>query len=93
MGLCRPQCKRNSTTIAIALQDIHIHQGKNGENGPPKVMLSMGKGKITPGNLQGPLTGEQLSDLAKLMQDRNTNVNVHTQQNQNGEIRGQISGS
>jgi hypothetical protein len=56
-------------------------------------MLSMGKGKITPGNLQGPLTGEQLSDLAKLMQDRNTNVNVHTQQNQNGEIRGQISGS
>jgi hypothetical protein len=71
----------------------HIHQGKSGENGPPVVMLSMGKGKITSGDLQGPLSGEQLSNLAKLMQDRNTYVNVHTQQNQNGEIRGQISGS
>jgi hypothetical protein len=56
-------------------------------------MLSMGKGKITSGDLQGPLSGEQLSNLAKLMQDRNTYVNVHTQQNQNGEIRGQIAGS
>ena len=71
----------------------HIHQGKSGENGPPVVMLSMGKGKITSGDLQGPLNGEQLSNLAKLMQDRNTYVNVHTQQNQNGEIRGQIAGS
>ncbi|HEY7079645.1 MAG TPA: CHRD domain-containing protein [Nitrososphaeraceae archaeon] len=71
----------------------HIHNGKSGENGPPLVMLSMGKGKITSGDLQGPLAGEQLSDLAKLMQDRNTYVNVHTQQNQNGEIRGQIVGS
>ncbi|HEY7573260.1 MAG TPA: CHRD domain-containing protein [Nitrososphaeraceae archaeon] len=71
----------------------HIHQGKSGENGPPIVMLSMGKGKITSGDLQGPLAGKQLSDLTKLMQDRNTYVNVHTQQNQNGEIRGQISSS
>jgi hypothetical protein len=71
----------------------HIHQGKSGENGPPVVMLSIGKGKITSGDLQGPLSGEQLSNLAKLMQDRNTYVNVHTQQNQNGEIRGQIAGS
>src|SRR5215831_2554478 len=71
----------------------HIHQGKTGENGPPVVMLSMGKGKITSGDLQGPLSGEQLSNLAKLMQDRNTYVNVHTQQNQNGEVRGQIAGS
>src|SRR5215475_6040825 len=30
----------------------HIHQGKSGENGPPVVMLSMGKGKITSGDLQ-----------------------------------------
>jgi hypothetical protein len=71
----------------------HIHNGKSGENGPPVVMLFMGKGKITSADLQGPLSGEQLSDLAKLMQDRNTYVNVHTQQNQNGEIRGQIAGS
>ena len=71
----------------------HIHQGKSGENGPPIVMLSMGKGKITSGDLQGPLSGEQLSDLEKLVQNGNTYVNVHTQQNQNGEIRGQIAGS
>jgi hypothetical protein len=50
----------------------HIHQGKSGENGPPIAMLCMGKGKITSGDLQGPLSGEQLSDLAKLMQDGNT---------------------
>jgi hypothetical protein len=71
----------------------HIHQGKSGENGQPVVMLSMGKAKITPGDLQGPLNGKQLSDLVKLLEDGNAYVNVHTQQNQNGEIRGQIKGS
>jgi hypothetical protein len=30
----------------------HIHQGKSGENGPPIVMLSMGKGKITSGDIR-----------------------------------------
>lgn len=38
----------------------HIHQGKSGGNGPHIVMLSMGKGRITSGDLQGPLSGEQL---------------------------------
>jgi hypothetical protein len=57
------------------------------------VMLSMGKAKITPGDLQGPLNGKQLSDLVKLLEDGDAYVNVHTQQNQNGEIRGQITGS
>ena len=37
----------------------HIHQGKSGGNGPHIVMLSMGKGRITSGDLQGPLSGEQ----------------------------------
>jgi hypothetical protein len=71
----------------------HIHQGKPGENGQPVVMLSMGKAKITPGDLQGPLSGKQLSDLVKLLENGDAYVNVHTQQNQNGEIRGQIAGS
>jgi hypothetical protein len=71
----------------------HIHQGKPGENGQPVVMLSMGKAKITPGDLQGPLSGKQLSDLVKLLENGDAYVNVHTQQNQNGEIRGQITGS
>jgi CHRD domain len=73
----------------------HIHQGKTGENGQPvTTALSMGKGKITSSDLQGPLTGKQISDLVDLMKNGGAYVNVHTQQHQNGEIRGQImSGS
>ena len=68
----------------------HIHQGKSGENGQPVVPLSMGKAKITSGDLQGPLSGKQLADLVSLLENGDAYVNVHTQQNQNGEIRGQI---
>jgi hypothetical protein len=72
----------------------HIHQGKAGENGQPVAPLSMGKGKITSSDLKGPLAGKQISDLADLMKNGGAYVNIHTQQNQNGEIRGQImSGS
>lgn len=73
----------------------HIHQGKAGESGQPiTAPLSMGKGKITSSDLQGPLAGKQTSDLVDIMKNGGAYVNVHTQQNQNGEIRGQImSGS
>jgi hypothetical protein len=72
----------------------HIHQGKAGENGQPVAPLSMGKGKITSSDLKGPLAGKQISDLVDLMKNGGAYVNIHTQQNQNGEIRGQImSGS
>ena len=72
----------------------HVHQGKAGENGQPVAPLSMGKGKITSSDLKGPLAGKHISDLADLMKNGGAYVNVHTQQNQNGEIRGQImSGS
>jgi hypothetical protein len=69
----------------------HIHQGKPGEMGPPVAKLSMGNGKITSADLQGPLAGKQMSDLVNIMKNGGAYVNVHTQQNQNGEIRGQIS--
>jgi hypothetical protein len=59
--------------------------------GPPVAMLSMGNGKITSADLQGPLAGKQMSDLVNIMKNGGAYVNVHTQQNQNGEIRGQIS--
>ena len=36
------------------------------------------------------MTDKQLSDLVRTMRDGETYVNVHTQQNPNGEIRGQI---
>jgi hypothetical protein len=59
--------------------------------GPPVAMLSMGNGKITSADLEGPLAGKQMSDLVDIMKNGGAYVNVHTQQNQNGEIRGQIS--
>ena len=71
----------------------HIHQGKAGENGQPVDCVIHWKGKDNIGDLQGPLNGKQLSDLAKVLEDGNAYVNVHTQQNQNGEIRGQIASS
>jgi hypothetical protein len=71
----------------------HIHQGKAGENGLPVAPLSMGNGKITASNLQGPLSGKQLKDLVDLMSNGGAYVNIHTQQHQDGEIRGQITSS
>jgi hypothetical protein len=54
--------------------------------------LSLGKGKITSSDLQGPLAGKQISDLGNIMKNGGAYANVHTQQNQNGKIRGQITG-
>src|ERR671931_828553 len=83
--------KLNATNLNNFMM-AHIHQGKAGENGPPVTApLSMGSGKITASDLQGPLAGKQLSDLINLMKTGGTYTNIHTQTNQNGEIRGQIS--
>jgi CHRD domain-containing protein len=84
-----------TTTNLNGFMMAHIHQGKSGENGPPiTTPLQMGKGKITSSDLQGSLAGKQISDLVDLMKNGGAYVNVHTNQNQNGEIRGQImSGS
>ena len=80
----------------------HIHSGKQGENGPPIVPLYksdtpsgpivgiLAKGNITADTFQGPMTGKPISDLITAMQNGETYVNIHTQQNPNGEIRGQI---
>ena len=79
-----------STTSLNGFMMAHVHQGKAGENGQPVAALSMGKGKITSSDLQGPLAGKQISDLVNIMKNGGAYVNAHTQQNQNGEIRGQI---
>jgi hypothetical protein len=81
-----------SATNLQGFMMAHIHQGKAGENGQPVAGLQMGKGKITSSDLQGSLAGKQISDLVNLMKSGGAYTNVHTQQNQNGEIRGQISG-
>jgi hypothetical protein len=77
----------------------HIHSGKQGENGPVVVTLFKNDspsnevsetGSITPDKLEGPMAGKQLTDLASAMSNGDTYVNIHTEQNPNGEIRGQL---
>jgi hypothetical protein len=76
----------------------HIHLGKQGENGPIVVTLFKydspmnqvsERGTFTAEELEGPLAGKQLSDLAIAGANGTLYVNIHTQQNPNGEIRGQ----
>ena len=50
----------------------------------------MSEGTITAANLEGPMAGKLLSTLTSGMHNEQTYVNVHTQQNPDGEIRGQI---
>ena len=80
----------------------HIHSGKPGENGPVVVTLfkydsPMNQvsetGSITADKLEGPMAGKQLSDLTTAMSNGGAYVNIHTEQNPNGESRGQLSGS
>jgi hypothetical protein len=77
----------------------HIHLGAKGENGPvvftlfkydtPKDQV-LESGAITADKLEGPMAGKQLSDLATAGVNGMLYVNIHTVQNPNGEIRGQI---
>ncbi len=77
----------------------HIHSGQPGENGPVVVTLFsfdspmsqvQENGTISADMLEGPMQGKQISDLAAAMSNGGAYVNVHTEQNPNGEIRGQI---
>ena len=80
----------------------HIHSGKPGENGPvvvtlfkytsPKDQVSE-VGKLTADKLQWPMAGKKISDLTTAMTNGGTYVNIHTEKNPNGEIRGEISNS
>jgi hypothetical protein len=80
----------------------HIHQGNGSENGPIIVPLfntstptgpvtgQLAEGHITPANFVGPIQGKQLDELIALMQNGTAYVNVHTEQNPQGEIRGTV---
>lgn len=91
--------------IAINIDKVtkaHIHQGSSSEAGPVVATLfnastptgptsgELTDGFITSANLEGPLQGKQLSDLIALMQNGQAYINVHTEQNPDGEIRGTI---
>ncbi|HEX9616072.1 MAG TPA: CHRD domain-containing protein, partial [Anaerolineales bacterium] len=89
--------KEDLTTLLfhVAVADIsnvtaaHIHDGLPGENGPILFDLFTGSGTFDPGN---PVTGsltlteEQVIELVA----GNFYVNVHTEANPGGEIRGQL---
>jgi CHRD domain len=88
----------NVTGIQGATQG-HIHSGVEGENGPIVVTLFnfdspqsevFEKGNITASNLEGPMQGKTIPDLIGAMKNGSTYVNVHTEQNPNGETRGQL---
>ena len=80
----------------------HIHQGSSDENGDIVVTLfnpsspttevsgELANGTITASNLEGPLQGKQMSDLIGLINNGTAYVNVHTEENPPGELRGTI---
>lgn len=80
----------------------HIHRGMKGKSGPPLVNLFTGpkkegkfsgnlsEGTITAKDLTGDFMGKSLDDLVQLIKSGDTYVNVHTDANPDGEIRGQI---
>jgi hypothetical protein len=96
----------NYKLVAVNISKVtvaHIHEGKPGVNGPVLVTLVrfgtptfpvngiLSQGNITADKLEGPLTGKQIADLAKQITSGNIYVNIHTLQNPDGQIRGQIS--
>ncbi len=81
----------------------HIHNAKSGENGDVVVTLfkadsptgpkdgSLTEGNFTATDLEGPMKGKALTDLVDAMKNGETYVNVHTEANPKGEIRGQLA--
>ena len=80
----------------------HIHQGSEGENGEIVVGLfnsteptdaedgTLESGDFTAEDFEGPLQGQNMTDLVELMDDGQAYVNVHTEANPGGEIRGTV---
>lgn len=81
----------------------HIYAGQEGENGDVIADLmtettknrdtSYGmtiRGNLSDSSLKGPMQGKTLGDLVTAMDAGETYVNIHTTQNPDGEIRGQI---
>ena len=80
----------------------HIHRGMKGNNGPPVANLFTGPkkegkfsgdlamGTLTASDLSGDLMGKSLDDLVQIIKAGDAYVNVHTDANPDGEIRGQI---
>lgn len=80
----------------------HIHLGRKGRNGPIVAFLfgpskfgisvrrGVVRGVLRNRDLVGPLQGKTIRDLIREFERGNAYVNVHTIQNPDGEIRGQV---
>jgi hypothetical protein len=91
-----------NVTDVSGVTAAHIHSGNVGENGPVIVTLFesdtptnqingvLADGTFSASDLEGPMEGMELSDLVSAMSNGVTYVNLHTQTNPEGEIRGQI---
>ena len=112
-GTAKFQVDENSSQVSYwvnvtgikKINQAHIHNGTEGQNGDIVVTLTKNKsakgndgppnigfsGNITKDDLQGPLKGKEISDLVKLMSDGGAYANVHTDKYPKGAIRGQIS--
>ncbi|MDN5846146.1 MAG: CHRD domain-containing protein [Candidatus Nitrosocosmicus sp.] len=89
-----------SPAIQGATQRL-IHSEDQGENGPIVVTLFKydsaldcvsEKHRFTASNFEGPMQGKTMADLISAMGNGTTDINIHTQQTPDGEIRGQIMG-
>jgi hypothetical protein len=81
----------------------HIHNAPKGKNGEVVVTLfkadsptgqisgSLANGSITASNLEGQMQGSPFRDIIRALERGEAYVNVQTEINPNGEIRGQIS--
>ena len=98
--------KINLAAAALRLRNVtaaHLHLGAEGENGPVVVdLLANGeltnrgrgikllKAQFTKDALTGPLAGQPLDALSAAIQEGNVYINIHTEQNPAGELRGQL---
>lgn len=90
-----------NTTGMQQITQAHIHSGANGTNGPiivtlfkfdpPRDQASINS-NIAEVELEGPLQNKTIGDLITAMKNGSTYVNIHTVQNPDGDIRGQITG-
>ena len=80
----------------------HIHSGAEGEEGDIVATLysesasgeidgKLVSGELDSSDLEGPLAGQDIDDLVQLIEDGEAYVNVHTIENPDGEIRGQLA--
>jgi hypothetical protein len=80
----------------------HIHLGKPGENGP--IVITLFKydtpmdqvsetGSFTAADQEGPMAGRPLQEMGTAAINGSLYVNIHTETNPNGEIRGQVTSS